>query len=891
MPTKKNSLLLGAALLMGGLSLSSAGAAGLSPTLLERAKRGDQSKVGVIVRFQFGNDARGRAQLKNLRSQLNGRLDQLGSAAGFLASAIKSGQATSLWLDQSVYLPLTPVQARALAALPFVTDVFENFKVQIPKPQRAVALSASAAAAGEPWHLAKIGAPQAWAAGFKGQGIKIGHLDSGIDPSHPQLAGKIASFAEFDGEGNRKSSSVHDSTDHGTHTAGLLVGDTVGVAPSARVISALVLPNNEGTFAQVIAGMQYVLDPDNNADTDDGADVVNMSLGIPGTFDEFIVPVENMLKANVVPVFAIGNFGPASSSTGSPGNLPDAIGVGAVDQSGNVASFSSRGPVAWSGRISGVFTKPDIAAPGQDITSAIPGNKYGAKSGSSQASPITAGAVALLLSAKPGSSVDAIKNALYTSASNAGAKNNNVGFGLISVPGALGKLGASVGSPAPAPKPTPAPAPAPAPTPPPAPTPAPAPKPTPAPAPTPTPPPAPTPTPTPPPAPTPTPPPAPKPTPTPPPSGNKTPTGPAGYDLCAVEGQKCNFSGQRLAAFGTEGQYATGTGTDGFNCTVAEWGRDPAPGKFKGCFIKPVPGASVPAPRPTPAPTPAPAPAPAPSAGKPRVLLVDDDMGVGADVTSALRDALKANAASGGAFVWNVQAQGAVPLSEMRKADIVVWASGEQYQNTITASDQNTLRQYLAAGGRLLVTGQDIGYDIGEGDFYRSILKTRLVADSSGTAKFVTSGAFGNTAFTLNAAGSAQNQVYPDVIADLGGSATVASWGSANANAGTITAQSIKVDSNRGRAAQKQQDPRGLVEQLAGRIVGAALGQIFGNSQASQPARGGRVSAQSAGENAGAIVANDAGRYRTVNMGFGLEGLTPGSRNILVKTAFDWLMR
>lgn len=239
------------------------------------------------------------------------------------------------------------------------------------------------------------------------------------------------------------------------------------------------LPNNEGTFAEVIAGMQYVLDPDNNADTDDGADVVNMSLGIPGTYDEFIVPLENMLKANVVPVFAIGNFGPASASTGSPGNLPDAIGVGAVDQSGNVASFSSRGPVAWSGKINGVFVKPDIAAPGVDITSSIPGGKYGAKSGSSQASPITAGAVAVMLSAKPGSSVDSIKNALYTSASNAGSKNNNVGFGLISLPGALGKLGVSVSAPAPAPKPTPAPAPAPTPTP------TPTPKPTPAPTPTP----------------------------------------------------------------------------------------------------------------------------------------------------------------------------------------------------------------------------------------------------------------------------------------------------------------------------------------------------------------------------------------------------------------------
>ena len=330
---KRNLLMLGAALTLGGLSEANAGR--LSPTLLQRAQKGDQTQVGVIVRFQFANDARGRAQFKNLRGQLASRLAALGPAAGFIGQALNSGKATQLWLDQSIYLPMTPVQARAVAMLPIVSDVFENFKVQIPKPQRAVALSAAAAAPGEAWHLAKIGAPQAWTAGFKGQGIKIGHLDSGIDANHPQLNGKVAAFAEFNADGDRvPNAAARDTTNHGTHTAGLLVGDTVGVAPSAKVISALVLPNNEGTFAQVIAGMQYVLDPDNNADTDDGADVVNMSLGIPGTYDEFIVPVQNMLKAGVVPVFAIGNFGPTSASTGSPGNLPDAIGVGAVGQDG-----------------------------------------------------------------------------------------------------------------------------------------------------------------------------------------------------------------------------------------------------------------------------------------------------------------------------------------------------------------------------------------------------------------------------------------------------------------------------------------------------------------------------------------------------------------------------
>lgn len=271
------------------------------------------------------------------------------------------------------------------------------------------------------------------------------------------------------------------------------------------------------------------------------------------------------------------------------------------------------------------------------------------------------------------------------------------------------------------------------------------------------------------------------------------------------------------------------------------------------------------------------------------MLLVDDDMGQGADVTAHLRDAIKANAAS--ALVWNVQTQGQVPLSQLQRAQVVIWATGENYQNTISAADQNTLAQYLQGGGKLLVTGQDVGYDIGTSAFYQNFLKTRFIADSSGTPVFVTSGAFGNTKFTLNAQGSAGNQTYPDVIADLSGGQTVASWGAANATAGTITAQSIRVDPNRQRAAQKVQDQRGLVVDLARNVVGTLLNQILGGNTQAQAQNRTRVQAQSASDNAGAIVLNDAGRYRTVNMGFGMEGLTPQSRNILMKTAFDWLMR
>ena len=412
-------------------------------------------------------------------------LGKLGSGNALLNKLLKSkGKGAELWLDHSVYLKMTPAQAQALAKLPVVEEVFENFQVKVP---RASALSVAAAPAGTPWHLKTIGAPQAWAAGFRGQGVRIGHLDTGIDPNNPELSGKLLSFAEFGADGERLSSAPHDSEQHGTHTAGLLVGKSVGVAPAAKLISALVLPKSEGTFAQVIAGMQWVIDPDGNPDTNDGANVVSMSLGLPGTYQEFVQPVRNMLAAGVIPVFAIGNFGPAAGSTGSPGNIPEVIGVGSVNQAGAVSAFSSRGPVAWTGAYSGTFIKPDVTAPGENITSSYPGQGYGSRSGTSQAAPIAAGAVAVLLSAKPGLDTAALKSALFQSASNKGSRNNTSGYGLINLPGALARLGLKASSPpvTPAPAPVPVtPAPVPAPRPPVA---APAPKPAPIPAPTPAP--------------------------------------------------------------------------------------------------------------------------------------------------------------------------------------------------------------------------------------------------------------------------------------------------------------------------------------------------------------------------------------------------------------------
>ena len=239
-------------------------------------------------------------------------------------------------------------------------------------------------------------------------------------------------------------------------------------------------------------------------------------------------------------------------------------------------------------------------------------------------------------------------------------------------------------------------------------------------------------------------------------------------------------------------------------------------------------------------------------------------MNAGADVTSALRDPIKKYASR--AFGWGVGRQGPVPLSELRKFDVVIWATGETYENTLTPQDQNNLRQYLEGGGKLIVTGQDVGYDIGDSSFYRDVLKSRFVADSSGTASFSTSGPLGSANYRLNADGSAKNQYYPDVLAPLSGATLAGTWG----EPARAQAQSIQPDNDKGNG--------------KGKAKGKAKGR-------NREQRGLSVQALSTSGLSGAIVLNDAGRYRTINMGFGLEGLSPQARDALVRAALEWISR
>ena len=282
------------------------------------------------------------------------------------------------------------------------------------------------------WGLDFLRVPALWKQGLSGKGIRVGHLDTGVDAGHPALKKAVAQFAELDFLGQLKTPSPDpfDSDEHGTHTAGTIAGRAVqgkniGVAPEADLCSAVVIEGGE-VIARVLGGMDWALEH--------GVRVLSLSLGLRGWWED-LIPIVHILRArNVLPVIAVGNEGPGTSR--SPGNYPEALSVGAVDQQGKVAPFSSsqrflrsEDPVV-----------PDVVAPGVNVISAQPKNRYQAMDGSSMATPHVAGLAALLCEAKPSATVAEVEEAIFGSCSLRGIAPDRGNHGIPDAVEALRKL-------------------------------------------------------------------------------------------------------------------------------------------------------------------------------------------------------------------------------------------------------------------------------------------------------------------------------------------------------------------------------------------------------------------------------------------------------------------
>ncbi|NUR48313.1 MAG: S8 family serine peptidase [Hamadaea sp.] len=265
-----------------------------------------------------------------------------------------------------------------------------------------------------------IGAPTAWQSGWTGQGVTVAVLDTGIDLTHPDLAGKVVSSVNFAAE--YPDEDDRDHVGHGTHVASTIAGSGAasggrykGVAPDAKLLNGKVCVEFGCAESWILAGMQWA--------AEQGADVVNLSLG--GTDTPDVDPLEqavNDLTAQYGTLFVIaaGNDGEFGDRTvGSPASADAALAVAATSKTDELAPFSSRGPRAGDAAV-----KPEISAPGVDIVAACssvgflctPGDPYATLSGTSMATPHTAGAAALLVQQHPQWTPARLKATLMASA-------------------------------------------------------------------------------------------------------------------------------------------------------------------------------------------------------------------------------------------------------------------------------------------------------------------------------------------------------------------------------------------------------------------------------------------------------------------------------------------
>jgi subtilisin family serine protease len=307
-----------------------------------------------------------------------------------------------------------------------------------------------------------VGATQAWSNGVDGRGSAIAVLDTGIDASHPFLAGKVVAEACFSANGscaNHETAVTGPGSGapcdfapeciHGTHVAGIAAGagrSFSGIARGAQLIAIQVFSRFSGPscggaptcalsyVSDQVAALEHVYSLRQTYDVA----AVNLSLG-GGRFASAAscdaantalkAAIDNLRAAGIATVVAAGNSG-YTDALSAPGCISSAVSVGATTKADAIPSYSN----------SAAFLK--LLAPGSSIVSAVPHGLYAYMSGTSMATPHVAGAFALMHQRDPSASVDAILARLRaTGRSLADARNGRV-FSRIALADALAGWGA-----------------------------------------------------------------------------------------------------------------------------------------------------------------------------------------------------------------------------------------------------------------------------------------------------------------------------------------------------------------------------------------------------------------------------------------------------------------
>jgi serine protease AprX len=414
-------------------------------------------KIPVIVRMKnpvavqsFATPSRKKGAIRtqaraNLTQALKARAQQSRQPLQKLLDRHGIANSRQLWLINGMALQATPAQIEGISQMPDVASIVADQTIELPEIIPTQALEPA-----EP-NIDLVDAPSLWALGYAGQGVTVAIVDSGVDINHPDLGprwrGGINSWFDPNGEHPLVPTDLHG---HGTQVTGLVLGGNnsgsyIGVAPDAEWIGVKIFADDGMALSSEIhAGYQWLLDPDNNPDTDDAPDIVNNSWGFdadPNFCDElskeFQSDVQAMKAAGMAVLFAAGNTGPDASTSNAPANYPESFAVGMVGTFTSptlINPYSARGPSACDGTV-----YPEVVAPGFQVRTCdlTAGgdflNSYSLVAGTSFSTPHVSGVMALLLSAFPETPVRALEMALQKSATDLGTlgEDNTYGYGLV----------------------------------------------------------------------------------------------------------------------------------------------------------------------------------------------------------------------------------------------------------------------------------------------------------------------------------------------------------------------------------------------------------------------------------------------------------------------------
>ena len=484
------------------LSFSALFAGYITPQLLEKIRAtpsGDTIRINIIMSKQsdisyLQNLIRGRTRRQRRQvviSYLKGiSTSSQKNLLSWLKAEEREGRASeisSLWIVNAISCAVIPDLIETIANFPGVKSVDWDEKVNmlLTSEKRNTILEelefistqkdkTSIDGRSIEWNIAKINAPQVWDLGYRGQGIIVAILDTGVNYDHNDLKTHMWSHPNYPHHGYDFANDDNDPKDdhhhgHGTHCAGIVAGDgssgkKTGVAPEAMIMALKVLDSEGyGKESDVWEAIQFGVEY--------GADILSLSIGWDHKYTpdrySWRVTCNNALVAGVIMSAAAGNNGellgnpeyaiPFNLST--PGDVPPpwlhpdqklvgglsaVITAGATDDKDEIADFSSKGPVTWE-NVSpwndypydpemGLI-KPDVCAPGVNIVSLRHDNNSGYRemSGTSMACPHVSGLLALLLSANPDILPERLAEIIQFASIDLGksGKDNDYGAGRI----------------------------------------------------------------------------------------------------------------------------------------------------------------------------------------------------------------------------------------------------------------------------------------------------------------------------------------------------------------------------------------------------------------------------------------------------------------------------